>query len=192
MSHSCFIHSPTDGHSGCFCILATVNTAAINKVAFMFFPISVLGFFRYISRSGVTGSKADPILVFWGISTLLPTVAVPVCIPTNNAKCSPFSTSLPARVVAWFIQLFEWAQEEQIDESLKTLWIESYNRGLFALHCPFHLCEDSVSSFLELAGVSPVDWEDVHWSISYSLPHLGYSKLHPSCCSGPEPYRCLY
>ena len=56
----------------------------------MVFWISALGFFGYILRSGITGSKADPFLVFWGISILLSTVATPVCIPTNSSRGLPF------------------------------------------------------------------------------------------------------
>ena len=50
MSHSCFIHPPTDGHLGCFHVLAIVNKAAVNIGVLMFFQISVLGSFRYIPR----------------------------------------------------------------------------------------------------------------------------------------------
>ena len=57
MSHSCFICSSIDGHLGCFHILAIVNNAAMNIGVLMFFQISVLGSFRYISRSGITGLK---------------------------------------------------------------------------------------------------------------------------------------
>ena len=52
-----FIHSPTDGHLGCFYILAIINNAAMNTGVLMFFQISVLGSFRYIPRSGRVGSK---------------------------------------------------------------------------------------------------------------------------------------
>ena len=64
MSHSCFIHSSIDGHLGYFHILATVNNTATNIGVLMFFWISVLGSFRYIPRSGITGSKGRSIFDF--------------------------------------------------------------------------------------------------------------------------------
>ena len=64
MSHSCFTHSSTGGHLGCFHILAIVNNTAMNTDVLMFFWISVLGSFRYIPRSGITGSKSRSIFNF--------------------------------------------------------------------------------------------------------------------------------
>ena len=64
MSHSCFVHSSTDGHLGCFHILVILSNVAMNTGVLMFFQISVLGFFGYIPRSGISGSKADPFLIF--------------------------------------------------------------------------------------------------------------------------------
>ena len=51
MYHSYFIHLSTDGHLGCVHILMIVNDSA------MFFQISVIGFFGYITGSGFAGSK---------------------------------------------------------------------------------------------------------------------------------------
>ena len=65
MSHSCFIHSSTDGHLGCFHILAIINNAAINIEVLMFIWISVWGSFRYIPRSVTAGSKGRPIFNFF-------------------------------------------------------------------------------------------------------------------------------
>ena len=63
MSHSC-IHSPTDGHLGCFHILAIIYKAAMDIGVLMFFQLSVRGSFRYIPRSGITGSKGRSIFNF--------------------------------------------------------------------------------------------------------------------------------
>ena len=64
MYHGCFIHLSTDGHLGCFHILAIVNNTAMNIGVLMFFLISILGSFRYIPRSGITGSKGRSIFNF--------------------------------------------------------------------------------------------------------------------------------
>ena len=62
---SCFTHSSTDGHLGCFRILATVNNTALNIGVLMFFLISVLGFFGYISRSGIAGLYGNSVFKFF-------------------------------------------------------------------------------------------------------------------------------
>ena len=64
MSHSCFIHSSTDGHLGCFHILVIVNNIAMNIGLLMFFQISVLVSFGYISRSGIAGAKGRSIFIY--------------------------------------------------------------------------------------------------------------------------------
>ena len=62
--HSCSIHSSTDGHLGCFHILVIVNNIAMNIGLLMFFQISVLVSFGYISRSGVAGAKGRSIFIY--------------------------------------------------------------------------------------------------------------------------------
>ena len=64
MSHSCFIHSSTERHWGCFPILVIVNNAAMNIGELMFFWITVLGSFGYIPRSGITEWKSRSIFNF--------------------------------------------------------------------------------------------------------------------------------
>ena len=70
-SHSCIIHSSTDGHLGCFYILVIVNNAAMNIEVLMFFQSSVLGSFGYIPSSGIAGSKGRTIFNFLRIFILL-------------------------------------------------------------------------------------------------------------------------
>ena len=53
MYHIVFIHSHVYGHLGCFSILATMNSVAVNIEVHVFFGISVFIFFRYISKSRI-------------------------------------------------------------------------------------------------------------------------------------------
>ena len=56
---------PTHRHLGYFHILVIVNNAAMNIGVHMFFHISVLGFFRYFPRGGITGPKDRSIFNFF-------------------------------------------------------------------------------------------------------------------------------
>ena len=63
MYHSFFIHSSDDGHLGCFYVLATVNSAAMNTGVHVCFSIFVSS--GYMSRSGIAGSYGGFILSFF-------------------------------------------------------------------------------------------------------------------------------
>ena len=57
MYHSFFIHSSVDGHLGCFHVLATVNSAAVNNDIHV--SLSILVSSGYMPRSGIAGSCGD-------------------------------------------------------------------------------------------------------------------------------------
>ena len=62
MYNNFFIHSPVDGHLGCFHVLPIVNSAAINNGIHV--SLSVLVSSGYLPRSGITGSYGGFIQFF--------------------------------------------------------------------------------------------------------------------------------
>ena len=62
--HIFFIHSPVDGHLGCFHTLAIVNRAAMSIGVHVSFQISVFVVFRYIPKSGIAGSYGSSFYSF--------------------------------------------------------------------------------------------------------------------------------
>ena len=59
-----FIHSSTDGPLSCFHTFAIGNNTAMNRGVHIFFQITVLGFFRYVPRNGISGSKGSSLFNF--------------------------------------------------------------------------------------------------------------------------------
>ena len=81
MSHI-FIHSSVGGHLGCFCVLALVNSAAVNIGVYVSFRMEV--FSGYLPRSQIAGSY--DISVFEGVSEV-----AQLCL----TLCDPMDCSLP-------------------------------------------------------------------------------------------------
>ena len=91
MYHSFLIQLSTDGHLGCFCVLAVVNSAVMNTGVHV--SISILVSSVCMPCSGIAGLYGSSVSSFFkGISTLFSIVAVLVCIPTNSVRVFvPFS-----------------------------------------------------------------------------------------------------
>ena len=54
MYHNFFIHSPVNGHLGCFHVLAIINSTAMNNGICV--SLSILVSSGYMPRSGIAGS----------------------------------------------------------------------------------------------------------------------------------------
>ena len=59
-----FTHSFVDGHLGYFHVLATINSVAMNIGMHISFLIRFFVFSRYMSKSGIAGSKGNSIFSF--------------------------------------------------------------------------------------------------------------------------------
>ena len=63
MYHIFSIHTSVDEHSGCYYVLATVNSAAMNSGVYE--PFQSMVFSGYMPRSGIAGSYGKSILSFF-------------------------------------------------------------------------------------------------------------------------------
>ena len=85
-----FTHSSVDGHLGCFYVLDTVNSAAMNILVHISVFVFCFIFSDIYPGMKLLGFMVVRILVFWETSILFSTVVVPIYISTNSVQVFPF------------------------------------------------------------------------------------------------------
>ena len=98
--HILFIHLSVDGRLDCFCVLAIVNSAAMNIGVHVSFRI--VFFSEYMPGVGLQGHVVALLLVFKGTSILFSIVALSTDIPAPVQEGSLFSTPCPAFILCRF------------------------------------------------------------------------------------------
>ena len=120
MYHSFLIHSSVDGHLGCFYVLATVDSTAVNIGVNVSFSVTV--FSGYMPSSGIFGSYGSFIPGFLRTVHSLPYWLYWFTFLPRVEDGSPFFTCSPAFIVCRF---FDDGHSEQCE---------------VISHCSFHYC----------------------------------------------------
>ena len=92
--HILFIHLSVSGHLGGFCLLATVNNAAVNMGVQIPLEDPAFNSFEYRPRSVISGSHGSSTLIFKETPYCFPQQLHPFTFPTSSAQGLQF---LPIR-----------------------------------------------------------------------------------------------
>ena len=154
-THTFFVHSPFDGHLGCFHILAMVNNIARNTGMRVSFWVCVFVFFRKLPRSGTAGLYSISIFKFWR-SLHTSTVVIAISIPTNRAQGFPFLHTLANTYLLsfWIMAIWQVWDSTTLRFWFAFLWwfvmLNIFSRVWCPLECL--LCGSSAHLLIGLFG----------------------------------------
>ena len=102
--HIFYIHPSFSGHIGWLHILAMVNTEQWTWEGRYLFKILISIPLDKYPKVRLLDGMVVPALIFWGTTTLISTIAVPIYIPTNSVQGFTFLHILPILLMFLFFK----------------------------------------------------------------------------------------
>ena len=103
-----FIHSSVDGHLGCFHVLATVNSAAVNIGLHVSFSVMISSGYIHSSRIAVSYGSFIPSFL-QNLHTVIHSGCYQFTFPPAMQECSLFSTPSSAFIAC---RLFDYGHSD--------------------------------------------------------------------------------